>query len=111
MAWPWEELPRLPQISLCLAPTACDASWTRQERHWRLTGTLLYKITLPPIVGGHTVYSLDPGGILYALDIDTGLARAKLSLGLAVPHFATPTLSQGRIFVGTMVGVSAVTLA
>jgi len=37
--------------------------------------------------------------------------RAKLSLGVAVPHFATPTLSLGRIFVGTMVGVSAVTLA
>jgi len=69
------------------------------------------QINLPPIVGGHTVYSLDPDGILYALDSDTGLARAKLSLGVAVPHFATPTLSRGRIFVGTMVGVSAVTLA
>jgi outer membrane protein assembly factor BamB len=69
------------------------------------------QINLPPIVGGHTVYSLDPDGILYALDIDTGLARAKLSLGVMLPHFATPTLSRGRIFVGTMVGVSAVTLA
>jgi hypothetical protein len=37
--------------------------------------------------------------------------RAKLSLGFAVPHFATPTLSQGRIFVGTSKGVSAVTIA
>jgi outer membrane protein assembly factor BamB len=69
------------------------------------------QINLPPIVGGHTVYSLDPGGILYALDTETGLARAKLSLGVMLPHFATPTLSRGRIFVGTMVGVSAVTLA
>jgi outer membrane protein assembly factor BamB len=69
------------------------------------------QINLPPIVGGHTLYSLDPGGILYALDIDTGLPRAKISLGVELPHFATPTLSRGRIFVGTMVGVSAVTLA
>ena len=69
------------------------------------------QINLPPIVGGHTVYSLDPSGTLYALDIDTGLVRTKLSLGFAVPHFATPALSQGRIFVGTTVGVSAVTLA
>ena len=66
------------------------------------------QINLPPVVGGHTLYSLDPGGILYALDIDTGLLRAKLSLGFAVPHFATPALSQGRIFVGTYKGVSAV---
>jgi outer membrane protein assembly factor BamB len=61
-------------------------------------------------VGGHTLYSLDSGGTLYALDTETGLVRAQLALGMAVPHFATPTLSQGRIFVGTMVGVSAVTL-
>ena len=68
------------------------------------------QIRLPPIVGGHTLYSLDPGGTLYALDSDTGLVRAKLSLGFAVPHFATPSLSQGRIFVGTLEGVSAVTI-
>ena len=69
------------------------------------------QINLPPIVGGHTLYSLDPGGTLYALDIDTGLVRAELSLGFAVPHFATPSLSQGRIFVGTLEGVSAVAIA
>ena len=69
------------------------------------------QINLPPIVGGHTLYSLDPSGTLYALDIDSGLVRAKLSLGFAVPHFATPSLSQGRIFVGTLEGVSAVTIA
>jgi outer membrane protein assembly factor BamB len=69
------------------------------------------QINLPPIVGGHTLYSLDPGGTLYALDIDTGLVRAELALGFAVPHFATPSLSQGRIFVGTLEGVSAVAIA
>jgi len=37
--------------------------------------------------------------------------HAQLSLGFAVPHFATPSLSQGRIFVGTLEGVSAVTIA
>jgi outer membrane protein assembly factor BamB len=61
-------------------------------------------------VGGHTVYRLDLDGTLYALDTETGLVRAQLSLGMAVPHFTTPTLSQGRIFVGTFEGVSAVTL-
>lgn len=68
------------------------------------------QITLPPIVGGYTLYSLDPGGTLYALDIDTGLMLAKIALGGAVPHFATPTISQGRIFVGTYTGVSAVSI-
>ncbi len=61
-------------------------------------------------MGGHTLYSLDHDGTLYALDTETGLVHAQLSLGMAVPHFATPTLSQGRIFVGTFEGVSAVTL-
>jgi outer membrane protein assembly factor BamB len=69
-----------------------------------------HQITLPPIVGSHTLYSLDRGGTLYALDTETGLVRAQLSLGVAVPPFATPTISQGRIFVGTDQGVSAVTL-
>jgi outer membrane protein assembly factor BamB len=84
-----------------------DAPGTTLKVDWHTSE----QINLPPIVGGHTLYSLDPDGVLYALDIDTGLARAKLSLGVMLPHFATPTLSQGRIFVGTMVGVSAVTLA
>jgi hypothetical protein len=83
-----------------------DAPGTTLEVDWHTLG----QISLPPIVGGHTLYSLDPNGTLYALDTETGLVRAQLSLGIAVPHFATPTLSQGRIFVGTLDGVSAVTL-
>jgi len=84
-----------------------DASGTRLAVDWHADA----QINLPPIVGGQTLYSLDPGGILYALDSDTGLVRAQLSLGVALPHFAAPTLSQGRIFVGTLQGVSAVTIA
>jgi len=71
----------------------------------------LAKIDLPPIVGGNTVYSLDQDGTLYALDIATGKVRTKLTLGLEVPHFATPTIADGRIFVGTIKGVVAVALA
>ena len=83
-----------------------DAPGTTLTVDWHTIG----QITLPPIVGGHTLYSLDLDGTLYALDTETGLVRAQLSLGMAVPHFATPTLSQGRIFVGTYTGVSAVAL-
>ena len=83
-----------------------DAPGTTLKVDWHAAG----QITLPPIVGGHTLYSLDPGGTLYALDTETGLVRAQLSLGMAVPHFTTPALSQGRIFVGTFEGVSAVTI-
>ncbi|GAC1567314.1 MAG: hypothetical protein NVS3B14_13000 [Ktedonobacteraceae bacterium] len=67
------------------------------------------QITGSPIVGGHTVYSLDPAGTFYALDIASGTVRATLSVG-ATSRFATPTLSANQIFVGTMSGVSAVTL-
>ena len=69
------------------------------------------QINLPPIVGGHTVYSLDQMGTLYALDIATGKPRAQLSLGVAPPHFVTPTISNGQLFVGTTQGVVAVALA
>jgi outer membrane protein assembly factor BamB len=83
-----------------------DAPGTTLKVDWHTLG----QFTLPPIVGGHTLYSLDTNGILYALDTETGQVRAQLSLGIAVPHFATPSLSQKRIFVGTYEGVSAVTL-
>jgi outer membrane protein assembly factor BamB len=60
-----------------------------------------------PVIGGQTIYSLDPGGALYALDAATGRARATLAVG-ATSRFATPTLSGRRIFIGTLSGVVAV---
>ena len=60
-----------------------------------------------PVVGGHTVYCLDPGGTLYALDMESGQVRATVSVD-ATSHFATPTLSGGRVIVGTLTGVVAV---
>lgn len=62
-----------------------------------------------PIVGGHTVYSLDPGGTLYALDAASGNLRAMLSVG-ATSRFATPTLSGNQVFVGTLSGIVAATI-
>ena len=71
----------------------------------------LPQIALPPIVGGNTVYSLDQMGTLYAIDIATGKVRTQVALGVAVAHFATPTISNGQLFVGTTAGVIAVALA
>ncbi|HYU75565.1 MAG TPA: PQQ-binding-like beta-propeller repeat protein [Ktedonobacteraceae bacterium] len=65
------------------------------------------QVTGSPVVGGNTVYSLDPsGGMLYALDAATSSVRATISVG-TTSRFATPTLSQGSIFVGTMTGIVA----
>ena len=67
-------------------------------------------ITGSPIVGGHTVYSLDTGGgTLYALNAASGAVRATLSVG-ATSRFATPTLSGNLVFVGTLTGIVAVTI-
>ncbi len=63
-----------------------------------------------PIIGGHTVYSLDSQGVLYALDVDSGAVRASLAVG-AVSRFATPTLYGRALFIGTMSGVTAVQIA
>ncbi len=66
------------------------------------------QVTGSPVIGGQTVYSLDPGdGVLYALNAATGEVRATLSVGTA-SRFATPTLSLGSIFIGTMTGIVAV---
>ncbi len=65
------------------------------------------QVTGSPVIGGHTVYSLDPQGTLYALDVDSGAIRTTVSVG-ATSRFATPTLAGGRVFVGTLTGVVAV---
>ena len=65
------------------------------------------QVTGSPVIGGKTVYSLDPGGVLYALDTATGVLRATLSVG-ATSRFETPTISQGSIFIGTLSGIVAV---
>jgi outer membrane protein assembly factor BamB len=63
-----------------------------------------------PIVGGHTVYTLNTHGVLYALNSSTGAVRASVSVG-NVSRFATPTLAGNTVFVGTLSGIAAVTLA
>jgi outer membrane protein assembly factor BamB len=69
-------------------------------------------IKLPPIIGGHTVYSLTASGTLYALNSATGVVRAQVNLNTGdLPHFVTPTLSSSHIFVGTMSGIAAVSIA
>jgi outer membrane protein assembly factor BamB len=70
---------------------------------WQVKGN----ITGSPVIGGQTIYSLDPSGTLYALDLATGAVRATVPVG-ATSRFATPTLARGLIFVGTLAGVTAV---
>ena len=68
------------------------------------------QVTGSPVIGGNTVYSLDPaGGMLYALDAATGSVRTTLSVG-TTSRFSTPTLTQSSIFIGTLNGVVAVSI-
>lgn len=69
------------------------------------------QVTGSPVIGGHTVYSLDPdGGELYALNATSGVVQVTISVGTA-SRFATPTISQRSIFVGTLTGIVAVDIA
>ncbi len=64
-----------------------------------------------PVVGGHTVYTLERNGALHALDLETGKDRtATVNVG-ATSRFATPTLFQNRIFIGTLTGIVAVAIS
>jgi outer membrane protein assembly factor BamB len=70
---------------------------------WRTTAA-----TGPPVVGGGVVWSIDIGnGQLVALSARSGAVLARVTVG-AVPHFASPTLWQGEILVGTLTGVIAI---
>jgi len=71
---------------------------------WQASG----QVTGSPVIGGNTVYSLNPGGgTLYGLNAATGSVRASVSVD-ATSRFATPTLFQNMIFIGTMTGIVAV---
>jgi outer membrane protein assembly factor BamB len=84
-----------------------SVSGQRVSLGWHAEG----QITGSPIIGGKTVYSLSPGaGVLYALDSATGKVRAQIEVG-ASSRFATPTLSGNMLFVGTLAGITAVTIA
>ena len=65
------------------------------------------RVSGSPVVGGRTVYSLDPaGGVLYALDAGGGGVRTSAPVG-PTSRFATPTLAGGLVLVGTLTGVTA----
>jgi outer membrane protein assembly factor BamB len=73
-----------------------SVSWTAQAT-----------VSGSPTVGGGAVWVVDPTGVLYALDQTTGAVREQITVG-GVPHFASPTLSGQRAYVGTMNGVVAI---
>jgi outer membrane protein assembly factor BamB len=69
-------------------------------------------IHFAPVIGGHTVYSMQTNGTLTALNLDTGSIRATVNIGgTPLPHFDTPTISNGSIFVGTNTGVAEVNIS
>jgi outer membrane protein assembly factor BamB len=64
----------------------------------------------PPVLGGGAVWSVNVStGRLVALDPATGATLGSIAVG-AVPHFASPTLWQSQILVGTMAGISSASL-
>jgi outer membrane protein assembly factor BamB len=56
-----------------------------------------------------TVYTTDGSGAIYALDAATGASRAHIGVG-SLPHFASPSLSGKTVLIGTLNGVTAVTI-
>ena len=71
---------------------------------WQASGNLLGS----PIVGGHTVYS-HSNDTLYALNMDTGQVVASLNVG-QMNRFATPTLAGNSILMGTLTGITAISI-
>jgi outer membrane protein assembly factor BamB len=62
-----------------------------------------------PVVGGGAVWVTDyAAGTLYQLDPATGATRYSLTLGTALPHFASMSMSGHDAYLGTNDGVIAV---
>jgi outer membrane protein assembly factor BamB len=68
-------------------------------------------LTLPPTVGGRTVYGLDGNGTLYAVDLASGKVRTQVNIGDSVAHFASPMISNHNLFMGTMHGIASVAIS
>ena len=79
---------------------------TRLTLGWHAPG----QINGSPIVVGHTVFSLKRNGTLYALNSDNGVVIASQFVG-ETSRFATPSYSGGHVYVGTLRGIVAVTIA
>jgi len=62
-----------------------------------------------PVVGGGRVWVTDwKAATLYELDQATGIPRALLALGTALPHFSSMSMTGSHAFLGTLEGVVAV---
>ena len=61
-----------------------------------------------PVYASGTLYSAQ-GGSLSALDATNGAQRATIAVG-SLPHFASPSLSGKTVLIGTLDGVTAVTI-
>jgi outer membrane protein assembly factor BamB len=68
-------------------------------------------LTLPPTVGGRTVYGLDGNGTLYAVDLASGKVLTQVNIGDSVAHFASPMISNHNLFMGTMHGIASVAIS
>lgn len=72
-----------------------------------VTWTAKASVNGSPTVGGGAVWIVSGGGVLFALDQNTGAVKAQISVG-SVPHFVSPTLSGQHAYVGTNNGVVAI---
>jgi hypothetical protein len=75
----------------------------RLTRGWQSPRT----VTGSPVVVGHTVWTVQQDGMVYALDSQGGRVRATVSVGAAT-RFATPAASGTALFIPTLAGVTAV---
>ncbi len=66
-------------------------------------------VTGSPVIGGQTVYAVDPGGTLYALNLNRGTSITTTPIG-QTSRFTSPTLSNGYVYVGTQAGVVAIAI-
>jgi outer membrane protein assembly factor BamB len=60
-----------------------------------------------PVIGGHTLYTMQSRSALVALDVDSGQQRASVEIG-ETTRFASPTIYGNALFVGTLAGITAI---
>ena len=98
----------LPCISAGINAVSVNAQGTGVSVLWHTDPQTAYD---SPAIGGGAVWAMnDSTGTLSVLDQNTGNVLTRITVGPS-PHFASPTLAPGRVYVGTMNGVVAVAVS
>jgi PQQ-like domain len=101
----WDQAAQAAYLPCTEGLLRADVSGRTLRAGWRAAG-----VAGSPVLGGGAVWALDTGGgALHVLDAAGGRELARAAVG-PVSRFASPVLTGNRVLVGTLTGVTSLTI-